>query len=220
VQLNFSVPAAPGEYFQLTNVERHNRSLPTAVFSPVVDPNPETSAWPVYTSTFGHPPLATKLHAISIGMQKATIVGTLDPHGNPGSYRFEFGKTSLYDYTTPVRNLAATPSGQVVSASLRGLHPGTTYHFRIDSKNPTREGFSPDATFRTKSPPCVVPKLTGKTVARAKEALRGASCSLGRVSHAQGRAPRGRVVAQEPKRGSHLRPGARVRVVISLGPRR
>jgi subtilisin family serine protease len=58
---------------------------------------------------------------------------------------------------------------------------------------------------------CVVPNLRGKTIAQAGRALLKAHCSLGQVRRAgAGR----RVVAQSPRAGRRLAPGARIRVTV------
>jgi beta-lactam-binding protein with PASTA domain len=65
--------------------------------------------------------------------------------------------------------------------------------------------------------PCVVPKLVGKTLSAAKKALAAASCSVGKVSMVYASAKKGRVAAQKPKPGTHLRPGAKVALTVSKG---
>jgi hypothetical protein len=71
------------------------------------------------------------------------------------------------------------------------------------------------------NPPCLVPVLKGRTLARARRALTAAHCRLAAVK--RGYSPRvrpGRVVSQAPAAGTKLRNGGRVSVVISRGPRR
>jgi hypothetical protein len=64
-------------------------------------------------------------------------------------------------------------------------------------------------------PECVVPRLVGLPLDYAKFVLEGSSCRLGKVKRVHnGRKWRGRVVAQSPARGKHLRPGAPVRVQV------
>ena len=67
---------------------------------------------------------------------------------------------------------------------------------------------------------CVVPNLKGKTVAKARTALRLAHCSLGRVSSARSRRRRGVIVSQRPRAGAVRARGAKVNVVVSRGRRR
>jgi beta-lactam-binding protein with PASTA domain len=64
---------------------------------------------------------------------------------------------------------------------------------------------------------CVVPRLTGKTVAKARPALAHAHCALGRVSTTRSRARRGVIVAQRPRPGTVGGRGLKVSVVVSKG---
>jgi hypothetical protein len=68
---------------------------------------------------------------------------------------------------------------------------------------------------------CVVPKLRGKSLAKAKKLLRHAHCRLGKVSRkATERVKPGRVVTTRFKPGSRHRAGTRVRVTIAKAVRR
>jgi hypothetical protein len=63
---------------------------------------------------------------------------------------------------------------------------------------------------------CVVPKLRGKTLARAKLLLKRAHCALGKVSRrAGGRVKPGRVLATRLKPGTRVRAGTRIRVTVA-----
>jgi hypothetical protein len=64
--------------------------------------------------------------------------------------------------------------------------------------------------------PCVVPKLKGKRLRKAKRLLKNAHCTLGRVTRkkAPDKLP-GRVLSQRPKPGAVKPPDAKVRVVVS-----
>jgi beta-lactam-binding protein with PASTA domain len=71
-------------------------------------------------------------------------------------------------------------------------------------------------------PKCVVPRLAGLTLARAKKSLAKAHCGVGRVTRraakATNRAPKpktGTVVAQSPKPGTRKRAGARVAITLA-----
>jgi hypothetical protein len=60
---------------------------------------------------------------------------------------------------------------------------------------------------------CVVPRVIGMRLARARTRIRRARCSVGRVTRRRaGRV--GRVLAQRPKAGTRLRRGAKVRLVV------
>jgi hypothetical protein len=57
---------------------------------------------------------------------------------------------------------------------------------------------------------CVVPKLKGLTVARARQALTRSHCRLGKITGHR----KGRVRSQHPKKGSRLPAGAAVSIVV------
>lgn len=63
---------------------------------------------------------------------------------------------------------------------------------------------------------CIVPKLKGRTLRKAKRLLKAAHCTLGRVKRreAPNRKP-GRVLSQRPKPGAVRQPGAKVNLVVS-----
>ena len=68
---------------------------------------------------------------------------------------------------------------------------------------------------------CRVPRVTGKTVAQARRALRHFQCRSGRISHAYSkRIEKGRVIHQKPGPHKALRAdNHKVRLVISKGKR-
>jgi hypothetical protein len=72
-----------------------------------------------------------------------------------------------------------------------------------------------------KAPPCVVPRLKGKTLRTAKRSIRAHSCSVGRIRHAASRRiKKGRVISQRPRAGSRRQYLAKVNLVVSKGRRR
>src|SRR5215211_7566074 len=86
-------------------------------------------------------------------------------------------------------------------------------------------GFRPPATPPAPPPPptaakeaCVVPRLRGRTLKRAKTALTRAHCSLGKVRRVRSAARRGVVVGQRPRAGIRKARGAKVALRISRGP--
>jgi uncharacterized repeat protein (TIGR01451 family) len=71
------------------------------------------------------------------------------------------------------------------------------------------------ATFRAK---CVVPKLLGLTLKKAKARITRAHCRVGRVTKKRSSArKKGKVLAQKPKPGKRLAPGARVNLTVGRG---
>jgi thermitase len=67
---------------------------------------------------------------------------------------------------------------------------------------------------------CVVPRVVGRTVPRARRMLAAGHCRLGRLSRVFSSSRRGLVIRQTRRPGAHLREGARVDLVVSRGRRR
>ena len=66
---------------------------------------------------------------------------------------------------------------------------------------------------------CLVPKLVGKTVKKAKRKLKQANCKLGDVKKApSSKADKGLIVKQKPKPGTRKPAGAKVKVKVGSGP--
>jgi PASTA domain len=64
-------------------------------------------------------------------------------------------------------------------------------------------------------PPCIVPRLRGKTLRQARVALARGSCRLGRVTRRPAaRTRRGRVIGQRPAPGRRLPDRSRVNIVL------
>jgi subtilisin family serine protease len=73
----------------------------------------------------------------------------------------------------------------------------------------------------TRPPACRVPRVTGKTLPKARRALVTAHCRVGTIGYVWSRrVVRGRVLSQRPRPGARLRTGAKVALVVSRGPKR
>jgi beta-lactam-binding protein with PASTA domain len=66
---------------------------------------------------------------------------------------------------------------------------------------------------------CVVPKLSGFTLRRARTALTKARCQLGKVTRRRSRTRRGRVIRSSQRAGRRLGAGTRIALVVSRGRR-
>jgi hypothetical protein len=65
---------------------------------------------------------------------------------------------------------------------------------------------------------CVVPKVKGKRLHSAKQAIRRAHCSVGKVTRAfSAKVKKGRVISQNPKPGKKLGAGSKVKLKVSMG---
>lgn len=65
--------------------------------------------------------------------------------------------------------------------------------------------------------PCVVPHLVGKTPSAAENLLSAAHCGVGAIKKVSAKTKSGRVVAQSPRPGKHLRAGSDVALTVSKG---
>jgi hypothetical protein len=204
----------------------------------VVPPGGVTSPAFYYVDTAsGHPVLSARAAGTGSGAQTETITpGTLvrvtvspssvsvasrrkqtfsaqgaDAHGNA------VPMTGATWTVAPARLGALSPSSGGRTTFTAGSAAGG------GSVVATAAGVSGRALIRVTAAPsrCVVPKLRGRTLRAAKQALRRRHCVLGTVRHAYSRVVRrGRVVSQKPLPGAHRRAGRKVSVILSRGRRR
>jgi hypothetical protein len=96
-------------------------------------------------------PTAITGPAAAVSEQAATLSGTLNPKGAPTSYHFEYGTTTAYGSTTPTTSAGSGMSDVATSATVGGLTPETTYHYRIVASNAAGVVHGGDQTFTTGS---------------------------------------------------------------------
>jgi hypothetical protein len=102
------------------------------------------------------PPGVSTGKATAVTQQTATLNGTVNPHGVPTAFYFQFGQTKAYGSRTPTSDAGTGTKARAVSAALTGLVPKTTYHYRLvafSTAGTTRGG---DRTFRTLQIPTVL----------------------------------------------------------------
>ncbi len=94
------------------------------------------------------PPSVTTLDASDITSYSAKLNGELIDLGGDSSCKvwFEYGKTTAYGYSTAKQTKYSPAS---ISASISGLQPDTTYHFRIVAQNSRKISYGNDLTFHT-----------------------------------------------------------------------
>jgi hypothetical protein len=102
-------------------------------------------------------PIATTLAAEGFKETEATLKGTVNPGGEATEYFFEYGTDTHYGKKTEKATLSASGGNQGVSATLKGLIPGTEYHFRLLAKNKQGPAEGLDRSFKTMSPPAKEP---------------------------------------------------------------
>jgi len=86
--------------------------------------------------TVNLPPSVYTLPATDIRLNSAQLNGSADADGISTAIQFEYGTTTAYGNETDAIPDSLTTSGTVsVHASLSGLTPNTTYHFRLKGTN-------------------------------------------------------------------------------------
>jgi hypothetical protein len=98
-------------------------------------------------------PSATTGPVVSLTSSSANVTGTVNPNGESTTYSFQFGTTTAYGSQTNPQSAGAGTQNLVVSATLTGLRPGTTYHYRLIATNASGTTVGADAMFTTLGPP-------------------------------------------------------------------
>jgi hypothetical protein len=111
-------------------------------------------------------------------------------------------KTSVEDIEHPVWRLTLTAG---------------KYTFKCDV-HPTIKGSFTVSTNAPPVPKCKVPRVIGKGLTKAKQMIRAANCSVGRIRRLRSQRARGRIVRQSPVAGRKLAVGSKVNLFVSRGP--
>ena len=104
------------------------------------------------TRYMGEPaaPLVSLAPATGLGQNGVTINGSVNPRGYSTTAQFEYGLTAGYGSTAGITlSPADGASAQSVAATLTGLIPNTTYHYRLAASNAGGSVNTSDATFTT-----------------------------------------------------------------------
>ena len=83
------------------------------------------------------------------GPTAAQVSGTVHPRALATTHVFEYGTTTEYGSATQVQPSGTGDAPVAVTASLTGLAPATTYHFRVKATNAFGTNASGDGTFTT-----------------------------------------------------------------------
>jgi hypothetical protein len=119
-------------------------------------------------------PAADTNPATNITSSAATLNGTVKPTGQPATFVFEYGQTATYGSKTPQTAVGATKGKQRVTATISGLAPNTTYHFRLTAADASGQSLGSDMTFRTLAAGAAPPpsnKLTAASLASSRGVL-------------------------------------------------
>ena len=103
-------------------------------------------------ATFDTPDRPTVADVVAQGISQtgATLVAQIIPGFSSTTYHFEYGTSALYGQRTPESGTVGSDDAQHPGgATLSGLAPGTTYHYRVVATNAIGSAASSDATFTT-----------------------------------------------------------------------
>lgn len=103
------------------------------------------------------PPVVSTGGVSSIGESTATIDGTVNPNGLPSTASFQYGTTTAYGLSTAGQSAGSSETTASIDASIAGLAPATTYHFRILAESSAGTSYGADQTFTTPAPPPPTP---------------------------------------------------------------
>jgi hypothetical protein len=121
------------------------------------------------------PPAAVTLSAGSVMSGAALLNGFINPNGFATSWYFEYGTTTSFGSVTPGSSPLMGDADAVVSYSLAGLLPQTTYHYRLvaNSAGGTTVGASFSFTTQAVPVPPTVVTLEPDGVKRSSATLKG-----------------------------------------------
>jgi hypothetical protein len=158
-------PSTPGSSLTCTSspcFERWGDYLQTAI-----DPSDTTSVWvtglyqsgnsgfawgtviaKVSTTTYALPAVVTGA-ASKVTGTSAALAATVNPNGVATTYHLDYGLNTGYDAATTETSAGSGTATLPVTASISGLLPGTTYHYRIVATTAAGSATGTDRTFKT-----------------------------------------------------------------------
>ena len=98
--------------------------------------------------------------SFSVQASSAVLHGhvSADGGGDTTDCHFEYGTTTSYGANAPcvpVGPIHNADGNVAVSAEVKNLEPGTTYHFRVVASNPNGKGVGADVEFKPQGPPVI-----------------------------------------------------------------
>lgn len=117
------------------------------------DPRVIGAAPDIGADEYAPAPAATTGAATAVTATTAGIAASVNPNGRATTYRVEYGTTTAYGSTTAAASAGAGTTATAVTATLTGLTPSTTYHYRVVATNSTGTTTGADAVFTTPAAP-------------------------------------------------------------------
>lgn len=91
--------------------------------------------------------------AEDVGSNIAIVTGEVNPQGNTATFFFDYGTTTSYGQTVTATPASSSGNAAIaIKATLTGLQPGVTYHYRLKSSFSGAYVYGSDKTFSTSSP--------------------------------------------------------------------
>lgn len=106
--------------------------------------------------------------ASSVSNSAESLGGTINPNGNETGYVFQYGNTNAYGLASASHSAGGGTKPVKAGATIRGLTPGTVYHYRLTALNRAGGAYGSDRTFKTSGPPPAIAS-TGPAVFVGKE---------------------------------------------------
>jgi hypothetical protein len=89
----------------------------------------------------------------SVAPTTATLKASVTPNGLSTNWWFEYGTSTSYGSKTATTSAGSGSSASSVSAAVKSLKVGTTYHYRIVAQNSSGKSAGSDRTFTTVGAP-------------------------------------------------------------------
>jgi CSLREA domain-containing protein len=106
------------------------------------------------------PPVVSTGAATDVGRTGATANASVTPNAGVATVHFDYGTSTQYSSHSADQQTAGV-SPVAVSATLRGLKPNTTYHFRVVAVTMDGTSYGADQTFKT----TLAPTISALTIA-------------------------------------------------------
>ena len=87
--------------------------------------------------------------AQSVGVTTVTLTGAVDPNTRSTTWWFEYGTSTAYGSKTSSQSAGSGSGAKAVSAGLKGLVSGATYHYRLVAKSDAGTTTGADVAFQT-----------------------------------------------------------------------
>lgn len=122
----------------------------------------EVFGGPVGFTTEALPPEATTSVASEVQQTQAKLNGTVNPKGTDTHYYFQYGTTTGYGSSTASTDAGSGMSSVPASATVTGLEPGVTYHYRIVASSRGGTSYGGDRTVTIPAPMVAFQANTGE----------------------------------------------------------